>query len=73
VDHDKVAFEVDGYDADARSGWSVLVQGTAVVEDAEADVQRLDRVARRPWVPAHEEASTWVRVRARSITGRELG
>jgi uncharacterized protein len=73
LDHDKVAYEVDGYDADSRTGWSVLVQGTAVIEDVDADVERLDRIARRPWVPMHEEASTWVRVRTQSITGRELG
>jgi uncharacterized protein len=72
VDHERVAYEVDGYDARSRTGWSVLVQGTAVVEGDDAEVLRLDRAARRPWVPAHEEASTWVRVRTQSITGREL-
>jgi uncharacterized protein len=73
VDHDKVAFEVDSYDADSRTGWSVLVQGTAVLEDGEEDVRRLERAARRPWLPAHRDASTWVRIRTQGITGRELG
>ena len=73
VDHDKVAYEVDGYDPRTRTGWSVLVQGIAVIEDDAGPIHRLDRAAPRPWVPDHEEASTWVRVRAHNITGRELG
>ncbi|SDO89708.1 Pyridoxamine 5'-phosphate oxidase [Pedococcus dokdonensis] len=72
VDHDRVAFEVDQFDARTRTGWSVLVQGTATVVDDDEDVRRLDRVARVPWVPPHEAASTWVRVRTQSITGRAL-
>ena len=72
VDHDPVAFEVDQFDASTRTGWSVVVQGTALVVDDEADVRRLDRVARAPWVPPHPGPSTWVRVRTQSITGRAL-
>ena len=72
VDRDPVAFEVDQFDASTRTGWSVLVQGTAMVVDDESDVRRLDRSARAPWVPPHQGPSTWVRVRTQSITGREL-
>ena len=72
VDHDPVAFEVDQFDASTRTGWSVVVQGTALVVDDEADVRRLDRVARAPWVPPHPGPSTWVRVRTQSITGRAV-
>lgn len=72
LDHDPVAFEVDHFDASTRTGWSVVVQGTATVVDEEEDVRRLDRVARAPWVPPHQGPSTWVRVRTQSITGRAL-
>ena len=72
VDRDPVAFEVDQFDASTRTGWSVVVQGTALVVDDEADVRRLDLVARAPWVPPHPGPSTWVRVRTQSITGRAL-
>jgi len=72
VDHDHVAYEVDWFDEGSRRGWSVLVQGTAVLVDDPAEVRRLDTMARRPWVPQHEVASTWVRVRTQNITGREL-
>lgn len=72
IDRDVVAFEVDWFDAATHKGWSVLVQGTAMLVEDEADVRRLDSVARMPWVPSHEGPSTWVRVRTQSITGREL-
>lgn len=39
-----VAFEIDGFDADHRSGWSVLVQGRASVvtdQDQLAEAERL--------------------------------
>jgi nitroimidazol reductase NimA-like FMN-containing flavoprotein (pyridoxamine 5'-phosphate oxidase superfamily) len=73
IDHDRVAYEVDGFDPRTRTGWSVLVQGTAVIEDDEDSVRRLDGIARLPWVVDPVKASTWVRVRSQSITGRELG
>ncbi|KRF25092.1 pyridoxamine 5'-phosphate oxidase family protein [Phycicoccus sp. Soil803] len=72
VDRDPVAFEVDQFDASTRTGWSVVVQGTALVVDDESDVRRLDQAARAPWVPPHPGPSTWVRVRTQSITGRAL-
>ncbi|GAA2161804.1 pyridoxamine 5'-phosphate oxidase family protein [Pedococcus bigeumensis] len=73
IDRDPVAFEVDHFDASTRSGWSVLVQGTATVVDDEMDIRKLDQAARAPWVPPHEGPSTWVRIRTQSITGRALG
>lgn len=72
VDRDTVAFEVDHFDATTHKGWSVLVQGTALVVDDEAEVRRLASVAGKPWVPLREGPITWVRVRTQSVTGREL-
>lgn len=72
VDRDPVAFEVDEFDASSRTGWSVLVQGTAMVVDDEEDLRRLDLAARAPWVPPHQGPSTWVRIRTQSITGRAV-
>ncbi|WP_270888144.1 pyridoxamine 5'-phosphate oxidase family protein [Pedococcus sp. 5OH_020] len=73
VDHDRVAYQVDGFDARTRTGWSVLVQGTAVLVTQEADVRRLDLGSARSWVPQHEHGYQWIRVRTASITGRALG
>ena len=72
IDRERVAFQVDAFDARARSGWSVLVQGTAVIVDDADDIQRLEEFARRPWVPGDPGAMTWIRVRSQSITGRAL-
>jgi uncharacterized protein len=72
VDHDKVAYEVDEYDPVTHKGWSILVQGTAVLVFEDEDVRRLENVAQRSWVPQHAGGYSWVRVRTQSITGREL-
>jgi uncharacterized protein len=65
-----VAFEIDAYDPDAHTGWSVDVIGTAeeIVNPAElARVRALDLPA---W--AGEVRDRFVRVRTKDITGRRL-
>ena len=71
VDKERVAYEVDDWDAATRTGWSVLVQGTAVLVDDDDDVRRLELAARRPWVEL-SDSYQWIRVRTQSITGRAL-
>ncbi|WP_161800985.1 pyridoxamine 5'-phosphate oxidase family protein [Kitasatospora griseola] len=67
----RVAFEVDGFDTQRRSGWSVLVSGTAfVVDDPDAVEQMLSRADPDPW-PAGERA-TWMGVAPSHVTGRVL-
>ncbi|HET8599088.1 MAG TPA: pyridoxamine 5'-phosphate oxidase family protein [Segeticoccus sp.] len=66
-----VAFEVDGYDAATRAGWSVLVKGTADIADDEQVCARLEELLGIPWTGPAED-SFWVRVRADEVTGREL-
>jgi nitroimidazol reductase NimA-like FMN-containing flavoprotein (pyridoxamine 5'-phosphate oxidase superfamily) len=65
-----VAFEVDDYDVEARTGWSVNVVGT--IEEI-LDRNELDRVralALPCW--AGELRDRYVRIRARHITGRAI-
>lgn len=63
-----VAFEVDDFDADARSGWSVLVRGrAAIAEDPEA----LDRLGVDAWADAVER-NDWVEILADEVTGRRI-
>lgn len=65
-----VAFEVDGFDVDRRSGWSVMVRGTATsVEDSD-EVARLNLLGVWPWADLVERTH-WVRIRTYSMTGRE--
>ena len=66
-----VAFEIDGYDLEAKTGWSVLVKGIAryVLEDEEeAMLAQLDL---RPWAPL-TQVRRWVRISPEEITGRKI-
>jgi uncharacterized protein len=64
-----VAFEVDGFDRKLRSGWSVLVKGTASrVYDSSA-VDRYEKLLLPSWTPPVEEV-VWIAIRADEITGR---
>ena len=63
-----VAFEVDGFDSYAESGWSVLVHGTATLPEHDERPEPEERP--RPWVEGSRDL--YVRVRPRSITGRRL-
>lgn len=66
----RVAFEVDGFDVDRRTGWSVLVRGIAsTVEDAD-EIMRLNGIGVWPWADLVERGY-WVRIGAYSVTGRQ--
>ncbi len=66
-----VAFEVDGWDAEAQSGWSVVVRGTASTVYDDEEIAELERTAGVPWLDA-ARAGTWVRILATEITGRKI-
>jgi nitroimidazol reductase NimA-like FMN-containing flavoprotein (pyridoxamine 5'-phosphate oxidase superfamily) len=64
-----VAFEVDGWDVEARRGWSVVARGTA--RSAPEDTGDLDALGMEPWIgPA--DTGTWVEVLVTEITGRRI-
>ena len=56
-----VAFEVDGYDADRRTGWSVLVRGVATTVEDQEEVKRLNLLGVWPWADLVERTH-WVRI-----------
>jgi len=66
-----IAFEVDAFDADRWTGWSVVIRGAASVIDDPAEVARLTTLGVTPWANLVERAN-WVRIRAYSLTGREV-
>lgn len=72
LDSEEVAYEADGFDAADRSGWSVLVQGPAVLVTDETEVRALESLAEAPWIDLPDEGTRWVRVRAENISGRLL-
>jgi uncharacterized protein len=65
-----VAFEVDDYDLSARTGWSVLVVGTAEEIRAPEELRRVRSLDLEPW--AGEVRDRYVRVRAEEVTGRRV-
>ncbi|MEP6853953.1 MAG: pyridoxamine 5'-phosphate oxidase family protein, partial [Pedococcus sp.] len=72
VDGDTVSFQVDDWDLTQRSGWSVLVHGTAAIVTDDESITRLAATARRPWVTVEKDSARWVRVSNRQVTGRMI-
>lgn len=64
-----VAFEVDGYEATTRTGWSVTLVGPARVLTDAVEVARLHRAGLEPWAPEH---ACVVTVHIARISGRQL-
>ena len=66
-----VAFEVDGYDEDSRTGWSVLVRGTADVIWEDELIERFEAHDLHPWADGAERPF-WVVLHASDVTGRRI-
>ena len=66
----KVSFEADHIDEAMSSGWSVLVRATCERIEEGCDVEATYSVKIDPW--AGGERDTWIRLQARSITGRTI-
>jgi uncharacterized protein len=66
----KVAFEADGYDADAKLAWSVVLKGPAhPIENLHEFID----AARLPLFPWHDSPKNhFVRVEPEEITGRRF-
>ncbi|MFF9404932.1 pyridoxamine 5'-phosphate oxidase family protein [Streptomyces anandii] len=70
VDDVVVAFEADEFDADSRSGWSVVVTGRATAVADPAEHERLLRTGPSSWMPIQQDV--FIRIEAEMVTGREL-
>jgi uncharacterized protein len=68
----RVAFEIDEVDEPARTGWSVLVQGTGydVTESIDTASEQMRRVPVDAWAPGQKAG--WLRIEASSISGRRI-
>lgn len=64
-----VAFEVDNFDVETLSGWSVLLEGMADTVYAESEVAELEALGVKRWTPQEFE-SDWVRILPNDISGR---
>ncbi|ROR45571.1 helix-turn-helix domain-containing protein [Kitasatospora cineracea] len=66
-----VSFEVDRIDDHRRTGWSVLITGTAErIEDHETLQRLLRDLAVQPW--AGGPRTLWIRIRPTSVSGRRI-
>lgn len=63
-----VAFQVDDFDPEERTGWSVVVRGIAEVAD---DTDELDALGLEPWADSVAR-DDWVQIRAEEVTGRRI-
>lgn len=70
IDRVVVAFEADEFDAETRSGWSVVVTGRATVVTERAEHERLAQVGPTSWMPLR--SAVFVRIESEMVTGREL-
>src|SRR5690606_40846068 len=65
-----VCFQVDGIDAAAETGWSVLVKGRASEMVDTEDLRRVAALHLRFWSLGDKEH--WVRVDPDEVTGRRI-
>lgn len=66
-----VAFEVDGFDPEGRTGWSVVVQGVAELVEDEDRIAELERRHLHTWSD-HAATGSWAQVRGEEISGRRI-
>ena len=65
-----VAFEVDGANSDAQTGWSVVVEGRVLGISDPGELRRVARLPVHPWAPG--ERDHWMRLIPTSVTGRAI-
>jgi nitroimidazol reductase NimA-like FMN-containing flavoprotein (pyridoxamine 5'-phosphate oxidase superfamily) len=63
-------FEIDGIDAVAETGWSVIVQGPVEEVTNTNEIRRLEALGLHPWAPG--EKPHWIRIRATVVSGRRI-
>jgi uncharacterized protein len=66
----RVAFEIDGTDTAAHTGWSVLVRGEAIEVTDPAELARLRKLPLDPWAPGAK--THYVRILPMALTGRRI-
>lgn len=64
----EVAFEVDGWDG--TGGWSVIARGAAEEVRGDSEIDHLETLPLRPWVPIVK--THWVRIVPTEVTGRQF-
>lgn len=68
--HHEIVFEIDSYDLDSRTGWSVNVFGTAEEIAHPVELARAEALYLPPW--AGEIRDRYVRIKAIEVSGRRI-
>ncbi len=71
VERSVVAFEVDAYDLQEHTGWSVVIKGRAEVVSDESLIARLERSGLTPWASAVPK-NDWIVIHPNAVTGRRV-
>jgi nitroimidazol reductase NimA-like FMN-containing flavoprotein (pyridoxamine 5'-phosphate oxidase superfamily) len=66
----RAAFEIDGTDPEARTGWSVIISGVCEEVHTPSEIERLTELGVEPWAPG--EKPLFVRLHAFTVSGRRL-
>jgi nitroimidazol reductase NimA-like FMN-containing flavoprotein (pyridoxamine 5'-phosphate oxidase superfamily) len=66
----QAAFEIDGIDPTDHTGWSVIILGATEEISSASEIRRLENAGLDVWAPGHR--ARWVRIRARTISGRRI-
>ena len=66
----RVCFEVDGADAAAHTGWSVIVRGEVTEVTDPAELARLGELPLQAWAPGARDR--YVRILPSALTGRRI-
>lgn len=66
-----MAFEVDGYDEQSRTGWSVLLRGAGDIEEDPDVLAELRARRLHPWADGVDRP-TWVRILGLEVSGRRI-
>jgi uncharacterized protein len=66
----RATFEIDGIDPVNRVGWSVIVEGLTEEITNPGELRRVQELGPEPWAPGHK--GRWLRIRARTVTGRRI-
>jgi len=65
----QASFEIDGFDAAAETGWSVVVHGPVEEITNPDEIHRLE-ARLHPWAPG--DKPHWIRIRATVVSGRRI-
>jgi hypothetical protein len=67
LDSPRAAFEIDGVDAAAQTGWSVVVVGPCEEVTVGSTVDRLERLGLRSWAVGAD--AHWIAIHVGSVSG----